>query len=53
MLTNNSLTYNKLNNKYLKYKQKYLKLKLLNKSYKEEDNNYNPATTHPASIKSI
>ena len=36
--------------KYLKYKQKYLKLKLLIKEKTKDINNYNPAITHPASI---
>ena len=36
--------------KYLKYKQKYLKLKLLIKENTKDINNYNQATTHPASI---
>jgi hypothetical protein len=39
--------------KYLKYKQKYLQEKLLNKTDEDNMTNFNPATTHPASIKSI
>ena len=41
--------------KYLKYKQKYLQEKSLNKRDETFNNitNFNPATTHPASIKSI